>query len=146
MSDSLGPAARPCGSCPYRKDVPSGVWAASEYERLAEYDKSIHEQPMQAFGCHQRDGHLCAGWCGTHGAENLLGFRLMARDMFENHGPEEVERTYDYVSPVPLWESGAAARDHGLLEIDDPSPEARALSHKIVAAFEDVHFASDKEG
>ena len=32
------PAKSPCGSCPYRQDVPSGVWAASEYEKLPAYD------------------------------------------------------------------------------------------------------------
>ena len=26
--------SQPCSSCPYRKDVPSGVWAHHEYEKL----------------------------------------------------------------------------------------------------------------
>lgn len=30
----LTPRKTPCASCPYRKDVPSGVWEASEYEKL----------------------------------------------------------------------------------------------------------------
>ena len=40
------PAKNPCGSCPYRKDVPSGVWAVSEYLKLVEYDRPTGEQPV----------------------------------------------------------------------------------------------------
>lgn len=26
----------PCETCPYRRDVPSGVWSADEYRKLIE--------------------------------------------------------------------------------------------------------------
>nr|WP_280343300.1 DUF6283 family protein [Nocardia neocaledoniensis] len=36
--DKIGPPApRPCVSCPYRRDVPSGVWDFGEYEKLRGY-------------------------------------------------------------------------------------------------------------
>ncbi|WP_336794377.1 DUF6283 family protein [Gordonia malaquae] len=50
------PAPRPCESCPYRRDVPSGVWAESEYEKLRAYDAPTGEQPVRLFLCHQYDG------------------------------------------------------------------------------------------
>jgi hypothetical protein len=54
-----GPARNPCGSCPYRKDVPSGVWETLEYEKLPPYDGETFEQPFEAFFCHQQNGRLC---------------------------------------------------------------------------------------
>jgi hypothetical protein len=43
-SEALTCAARPCASCPYRKDVPSGIWAAHEYTKLLAYDGDILDQ------------------------------------------------------------------------------------------------------
>lgn len=33
MTGPLRPRPRPCRSCPYRRDCPSGVWAAETYDR-----------------------------------------------------------------------------------------------------------------
>ena len=99
-------AKSPCKSCPYRKDVPSGVWAKEEYDKLPLYDGSIIEQAMKGgiarFDCHQRDGHLCAGWVGVHGP-NSLSLRLL---YLNNRLDPSV---FDYESPVPLFASGAEA-------------------------------------
>ncbi|MGH3734203.1 MAG: DUF6283 family protein [Micromonosporaceae bacterium] len=38
MGEVGPPTPHPCETCPYRKDAPSGVWAAEEYERLRSYD------------------------------------------------------------------------------------------------------------
>jgi hypothetical protein len=58
-------AKAPCKSCPYRRDVPSGIWHSSEYDKLPQYDGEIVDQLMKGgqalFDCHQRDGNLCAG-------------------------------------------------------------------------------------
>ncbi|MEV6909068.1 DUF6283 family protein [Amycolatopsis sp. NPDC051071] len=55
-SDELGPPAEaPCRSCPYRRDVPSGVWDISEYEKLARYDRDTGEQPTGLFQYHLTD-------------------------------------------------------------------------------------------
>jgi hypothetical protein len=105
--------------------VPSGIWAEIEYEKLPRYDAELFEQacgPAQlAFDCHQRDGNLCAGWIATHGAENLFSLRL--QDLSGNLDPA----VYDFVSPVPVWGSGQEACDHGMLDIDDPSPAAKTM-------------------
>src|SRR3954467_54109 len=76
----LMPAPRPCQSCPYRRDVPSGVWSSTEYAKLVAYDAPTYAQPLALFQCHQNgadDGRarVCAGWVGCHGQE-LLALRL----------------------------------------------------------------------
>lgn len=112
----------PCGSCPYRKDVPSGVWAEHEYDKLPAYDAPTFAQPHAAFFCHQRTGDLCAGWVGCHDMDDSLGLRLafVCGAITEDAYREALR----YESPVPLWESGQAARDHGVAEVAAPSAEA----------------------
>lgn len=123
MSTGLSAAKVPCGSCPYRKDVPSGIWHRDEYDKLLIYDKEIVDQLMAsagAFMCHQRDGKLCAGWLGCHGA-NLATLRLGAAGIGgERYDPS----VFTYETSVPLWESGAAARAHGLKDNKRPKPKA----------------------
>ena len=72
------PAKNPCGSCPYRRDVPSGVWDESEYHKLPEFDKPTAEQPPRVFMCHQDNDRLCAGWVACHDMDESLGFRINA--------------------------------------------------------------------
>lgn len=119
------PAKRPCGSCPYRKDVPSGVWAAEEYHKLPQYDGGTLEQVMKGaiglFMCHQRDGCLCGGWLQTHDAYELAALRMNAVD----------PAAYDYQSDVETFASGEEAMMHGMAEIDTPSDAALALIAKI---------------
>ena len=124
-------AKAPCKTCPYRRDVPSGVWAAHEYDRLPAFDGEPVEQFVKGgtflFGCHQNDGHLCAGWVATHGAQNLVALRLRA----ERIDPS----VWSYTSPVPVFSSGQEACDHGKQDIENPSDAAvRAvtrLSRKV---------------
>lgn len=75
-TDLPKPPKVPCGTCPYRRDVPSGVWAAEEYDKLPGYDGDVPDQlragAMGLFMCHQRDGCLCGGWLMAHGPDNLL--------------------------------------------------------------------------
>jgi hypothetical protein len=120
-------AKAPCKSCPYRRDVPSGVWAGSEYDKLPTYDGSISEQAFkdafQLFGCHQQDGCLCAGWVGTHGAHNLLAMRLA--------GEKIDPAVWGYESPVPLFASGQEACDHGKRQIEQPDPKAKRIVKRL---------------
>lgn len=125
-----GPAKGPCVSCPYRLDVPSGVWTAEEYAKLPPYDGETWSQPPGVFLCHQQDGRVCAGWAGCHDAGELLSLRLAA--LTPNIPAEVVEEVAEYVSPVPLHPSGAAAAAHGLADVDCPGPEALALMDKLV--------------
>lgn len=119
------PSKVPCGTCPYRMDVPSGVWAESEYLKLPEYDKSLLEQAQsgttQLFYCHQNDGSLCAGWCGTHDMQQNLAVRVHPVD----------PSVFSYESPIPLFSSGAEACEHGVRDIDCVSPEARRAIEKL---------------
>jgi hypothetical protein len=60
-----GFAPEPCGSCPYRRDVPVDTWDACEFERVLEHDRN--EVGGSVFGCHKfrlrpKEADVCAGW------------------------------------------------------------------------------------
>lgn len=124
-------AKAPCKSCPYRKDVPSGVWMKNEYDKLPNYDGSIMDQlltdgALALFYCHQQDGKLCAGWLGGHGPHNLLAVRMAAsRDRLS-------DRVLNYVSPVPLFASGTEAAKHGKRSIRRPGKLAKSMVQRLV--------------
>lgn len=124
-----GPAPRPCESCPYRRDVPSGVWVAEEYAKLPAYDQPTYAQPAGLFLCHQQDGRVCAGWVGCHDMENTIALRFAA--LTGQVTQEVVDEILDYVSPVPLWPSGAAAAAHGMARVDGPGGDAERLIDKL---------------
>ena len=126
-----GPAPRPCESCPYRRDVPSGIWAAEEYSKLLRWDRPTSEQPMDVFMCHQQDGRVCAGWVGCHDGRELLGLRLAVTMGSMAYG--EFRKATEYTSPVPLFASGAEAAAHGLTDIQAPGENASRLIDKITA-------------
>lgn len=114
-------AKAPCGSCPYRRDVPSGIWERVEYDKLPKYDGEIIDQMMAdatgLFLCHQQDGNLCAGWLACHRSDNLAAMRL--------HAAEVDPMVWSYETACPLWSSGAEARAHGIKDIAEPSAAAR---------------------
>jgi hypothetical protein len=118
----------PCPSCPYRRDVPSGVWDASEYDKLPGYDGDIPEQlaagALALFHCHQRTGELCAGWAGCHDMENNLAMRM--------HGRDVDPAAHEYVSPVPLFGSGAEAAEHGKRHLAEPDDAARVKIAQLI--------------
>jgi hypothetical protein len=128
MTKQLTCAKAPCKSCPYRKDVPSGVWHATEYDKLPGYDggplDQLNHDGSAIFMCHQADGKLCAGWLGTHKPENLIALRLCRQPL--------AQEVWDYVSPVPLFDSGRAASDHGKKKIKWPDKRAKAIVARIV--------------
>lgn len=123
MTVSLrAPAASPCTSCPYRRDVPSGVWAEEEYRKLPEYDLETAFQPIGVFGCHQLDGRLCAGWVAVHEMEESLALRLaVAAGVVD---PRELAAVFGYRTETPLFGSGAEACAHGLEAISAPGADA----------------------
>lgn len=125
-----GVAKAPCKSCPYRQDVPSGVWHDDEYAKLPRFDGEIIDQ-LQAgaiglFMCHQKDGRLCAGWLASHGPHNLLALRV--------RGHEVTPDVWSYESPVPVFASGAEAAAHGRAEIPAPSPRAARTISRLLQA------------
>ena len=125
-----GPASRPCGSCPYRQDVPSGVWDASEYAKLPAYDKDTPDQPSGLFLCHQQNGALCSGWVGCHDMQNSLALRLAVAT--ETIDVETAAQVVDYTSPVPLFETGAQAAEHGLADVENPGEKADRTIRKLI--------------
>jgi hypothetical protein len=113
--------------------VPSGIWAATEYNKLPHYDRDTALQPAALFLCHQNDpgssqSRLCTGWTACHG-EELLALRLAA-----SRGHID-EATYaaaiDTRPDVELFESGQAAARHGLEDIDSPRPAAVRAINKL---------------
>lgn len=124
------PARTPCISCPYRQDVPSGVWAAEEYEKLPPFDADTAFQPPRVFLCHQQDGHMCAGWVGCHDMVENLAIRIAVS--VEDLSVEDYEIVLDYVSPVPLWSSGAEAAKHGVAAIEAPNAKAQKIIDRLV--------------
>lgn len=123
-------ALHPCGSCPYRCDVPSGVWAAEEYDKLPPYDaEETWEQPYTVFLCHQQTGALCAGWVGCHDMDKSMGLRIAAAQGIVTE--EQYLEALDYVCSIPLWESGQAARDHGVERLDYPDEAVRRVYEKL---------------
>lgn len=122
MTDLPKPSAAPCGTCPYRTDVPAGIWAAEEYAKLLLYDGETWEQALALFYCHQNDGHLCAGCAACHDTDNLLALRLHRVD----------PSTFGYKSPVPVFGSGAEAAAHGMSGVENPGPDAVAAMNKMI--------------
>lgn len=126
-----GPAPRPCESCPYRRDVPSGIWDATEYEKLPAYDRETFDQPHGLFQCHQHDAgdpeaRPCAGWVAVHGP-GLLALRIAVTT---NRLDASV---MEYSTDAPLWPTGIAAARHGMADLQQPSPVAVQVIRKVAA-------------
>jgi hypothetical protein len=120
MSDTtLTAPTKPCGSCPYRRDVPSGIWSREEYDKLPSYDGETWEQSTALFLCHQRDGNLCGGWLACHGAGELLALRI--------HGRKVDANVFNYDTSVPVFCSGREARAYGVKDIKQPGRRARKM-------------------
>jgi hypothetical protein len=99
------------------------VWDITEYEKLPEYDRPTFDQPIGVFLCHQQDGRVCAGWCGTHDMGESLAIRLSSAD----NRLEDLDAILDYETVTPLWGSGEEAAAHGVEDLVDPGPEAQRL-------------------
>ena len=124
MTERIHCPKSPCASCPYRKDVQSGLWAAEEYDKLPVFDKDYLDDGtpvLQQFLCHQTNvvGHklMCRGWVATH-REGIAVRLAMIEGTLD---PDEVYQD----CPVPLFASGAEACEHGLREIEKPSLRAK---------------------
>lgn len=122
------PAKNPCGSCPYRQDVPSGIWHESEYTKLPNYDLPTQEQPLGVFGCHQNNGCACSGWVAVHDMKNNLALRVS----FGMGHIDNPDAFLDYSTDVPLFASGQEAADHGMRDILNPDETARKKMRKLL--------------
>ena len=61
--------------------------------------------------------------------DNSLGLRFAAS--LDAIDKQTYEAALDYVSPVPLFDSGAEAAAHGLAEIDEPGEKAIKVITKL---------------
>jgi hypothetical protein len=129
-----------CRACPYRRDVPSGVWAASEYDKLAEYDAPTGEQPYAAFYCHATPEAICHGWVvvskkNDH-AHDLLGLRILASMGKFDYGEIDLveERT-------PLFDFGTEACEHGKRDIENPSEEALEVVARLGRKYDRLRYS-----
>lgn len=118
---------RPCGSCPYRTSVASGIWHEDEYAKLSSYDEETFAQPEAVFMCHtDADRYACSGWLGHADPSRLLAVRIGVIS-------GQVDPScLDYTTDVELFPSGAAAAAHGVRDILEPSERASASIEKIV--------------
>ena len=118
----------PCTSCPYRRDVPSGVWHEEEYDKLLHYDGETSLQAAKLFMCHKIDNSLCRGWLDCHGGE-LLAVRLAmcigALDV------TQVAKALNEEPAVPVFSTAKEAARHGKKRITNPGGKAIAMMQKI---------------
>lgn len=128
----MKPRKTPCASCPYRRDVPSGLWESSEYDKLRLYDGDTSAQAMNGamgvFQCHQQDGSVCAGWAHVHGTYDNLALRLAMH--FDKD--IDVDAVVEYTTDVPLFSSGAEAAEHGMRDIEHPGEDAERAMEKLL--------------
>lgn len=112
----------PCLACPYRRDVPSGVWSESEYDKLPPYDSQTANQPFAPFACHALPDHLCHGWAVCHSNRGhdreLLALRFL--------GDIEIP-----ISKVPLFSSGQEAAEHGKRDVPQPTTAATSTIDRL---------------
>lgn len=107
--------------------MPSGLWAATEYEKLPKYDLPTGEQTEPVFMCHSDPESLCRGWVDCHLSRGNE-FEPLSLRIFElRHGPLKWKRPSD----VPVFASGAEAAAHGMRDIEKPGPEARKAIQKL---------------
>jgi len=118
----------PCRYCPYRRDVPSGVWAEEEYRKLPAYDNPTGQQPFEPFACHEVNQLLCAGWAQCEQAQKP-GHELIALRLIQFDSGEIVLRP---PGKVPLFASGLDAAIHGLKQLRRPGKAARLAMTYIV--------------
>lgn len=128
MSDPVKILRSPCVSCPYRQDVPSGIWSTEEYDKIVPFDNDTGFQPPALFMCHQGDNSLCRGWLDCHGRD-LLALRLASIRGEIDH--ESLYEALGQTPAVPVFSTAAEAAEHGRLDIDEPGEDACRLMARI---------------
>ena len=100
----------PCGNCPFRKDAPLAYWHPSQYQMLADIERTEGDPDVRRiFACHKdrtkppEEREYCVGWLinqRDNGIPNLaLRMALMfgpntealGKQLDESHPPEGVD-------------------------------------------------------
>lgn len=125
MRQPLNVLPSPCTSCPYRRDTPSGVWDASEYEKLKKYDDN---GSFAVFLCHQSREigapTVCRGWLSVHAESAAARLAVVKGDVTN-------EQRYAAVRE-PLYATGNEAADAGLRGVRRPGKKARAVVARLI--------------
>lgn len=130
--------AMPCMACPYRRDVPSGIWARHEYDKLREYDRITPAQPFGKFACHASPEALCHGWAVVHMSRGHEYELVALRIRGIGEAPAVIPQVV-----VPLFDSGNEAADHGVRDIDNPSERAREFTRDLMAKHPRLDFEAE---
>lgn len=93
MSDQ----AKACGTCPYRRSTPLGVWDRAEYDNLCEQDR--REFGGSVFGCHLKDGTDCRGWLADQKRRGSPSISLRIQLMTNHNGIGDLVRDLDDNDP-----------------------------------------------
>lgn len=126
MSQELIVPEKPCESCPYRRDVPSGIWAREEYEKLRGYDENT---AFGTFLCHHSPdmnrNAVCRGWLSVQCESAAARLAVLSGQVTDEQR---------YATPlVPLYASGNEAADAGIRGIKRPNAKARKLIDRLKA-------------
>lgn len=129
MSKRLPCASIPCGSCPYRRDTPPGIWDAAEYERLRDFaDKPNGIPSLGVFLCHQspfsRSNAVCRGWLSVERESIAVRLALIKGIVTQNQVEAEVR--------VPLYTTGAEAAAAGLAGVEAPGRAAQRVIRRLI--------------
>lgn len=84
---------KPCQTCPYRRDVPTGTWHPEEFVKLARNDRNDFGA---LYGCHKygkSEGarSFCAGWLLDQRRRGYPAMQLRLRVITQPGMLEEVE-------------------------------------------------------
>lgn len=131
VEKKIGCLPIPCATCPYRRDVPSGIWAREEYLKLVRYDAETFQQPAELFMCHQKNNSLCTGWVQSH-ANRPHAFDLLALRLSRNLDRQQVSKVALMEPVVKLFKSGSAAMRHGLRDLLKPAKKAKDAIESIL--------------
>lgn len=104
--------ATPCQQCPWRTDVPTGVFPASAYRHSA---STAYDGAMNVFSCHMQGKvkpATCAGFL-INGADHNLGVRFAI--LHDRYNPQAVND-----GGVPLYKSYRAMAVANGVGPDDP--------------------------
>lgn len=104
--------ARPCGQCPWRRDLPTGVFPAKAFWHSA---NTAHDMATNIFACHMQGKHkpaTCAGFL-LRGANHNFGVRMAI--LTERYNPAAVDD-----GGFPLYRSYRAMAVANGVAPDDP--------------------------
>lgn len=122
----MSACAKPCGTCPYRRSTPVGVWDQAEYDNLREQDR--REFGGALFGCHLKDGSLCRGWLADQKRRGVRSISLRLKLMTDAKAVELFEAVDD--ADPDLYDS-----IDEMIEANDgkPFPERSRKARKLRA-------------